>query len=92
MARALGLDDAGDAVRSKAEIVKAVHLSVSEKDPKILDGLFPMLDLPDNAYTHYALGAMKALCALPGFREYFDEKAAVSKGRLAERLTYIARG
>jgi hypothetical protein len=92
VARALGLDDSGDAIRSKAEIVKAVQMSVSEKDPKILAGLFPMLDLPDNAYTHYALGAMKPLSALPGFREYFDEKATASKGRLAERLAYITRG
>ena len=58
----------------------------------LLEPLLPLIDLPDNPYTVYAVGALRALNNISGFRSYFAEQAAASRGRLAERLSYISRG
>jgi len=50
------------------------------------------MTLPDNPYTLYALGALKALSSVPDFRSFFVETALKSPGRLGERLNYISRG
>jgi hypothetical protein len=81
----------GPFLRSKSEIEKIVTRSVNQGDPKILDPLIPLISLPDNPYTIYALGVMRALAASPQFRDYFNTMAAGSGGRLAERLAYICR-
>jgi hypothetical protein len=57
----------------------------------MLSRLFPLLSLPDNAYTLYAAGAMRTLSSVEVFRTYFTEQQAAATGRLAERLAYISR-
>ena len=79
-------------VRTKTEIENIIRASVSMNDPKILEELFPLMALPDNPYTLYALGAMKSLSAVPEFRTFFIDGAVRSSGRLGERLNYISRG
>ena len=83
---------AGQGIRTKAEIENIIRASVSVNNPEILEELFPLIALPDNPYTLYALGAMKSLNAVPDFRSFFAGEAHKSSGRLGERLNYISRG
>ena len=79
-------------IKTKREIESLITLSVNSGNPQILDSLLPLIGLPDNPYTVYAVGALRALTSVPVFRDYFSRKASVSSGRLAERLSYICRG
>jgi len=81
----------GQSLRTKREIEAVISQSVNSGDPRILDSLLPLIGLPDNPYTIYAVGAMRALTSVPAFRSYFTGQAASSSGRLAERLSYICR-
>jgi hypothetical protein len=92
LAGGLGLTGDGRAIRSKAEIEDTISRALSAGDPELLDSLLPLMDLPDNTYTLYAMGALKVLASTPEFRRYFQLQAAVAGGRLAERLAYINRG
>ena len=90
-----GKDISGDVhsdIRTRAEIEKTIRSSVSMNDPLVLEELYPLMALPENPYTLYALGAMKALAAVPAYRSFFIDGALKSPGRLGERLNYIARG
>ena len=78
-------------IRTKREIEAVISQSVNSGDPRLLDSLLPLIGLPDNPYTIYAVGAMRALTSVPAFRSYFTGQAASSAGRLAERLSYICR-
>jgi hypothetical protein len=69
-----------------------ISRAVNTGNPSLLEPLLPLIALPENPYTVYALGALKSLAALPLFWDYFDGLAAHSKGRLADRLVYICRG
>jgi hypothetical protein len=82
----------GAAIKTKKEIESAISLSVSAGNPALLDPLLPLIALPDNPYTVYAVGALRALTGARPFRDYFNGKAASASGRLAERLAYICRG
>jgi hypothetical protein len=82
----------GLSIKTKREIEAIISQSVNSANPNVLDSLLPLISLPDNPYTVYAVGAMRALTSVPIFREYFNKKAASSSGRLAERLSYICRG
>jgi hypothetical protein len=86
----LGLETG--AIRSKAEIEDVIRRSVASENPELLEDLFPLIDLPDNVYTLYALGALRAVSSAAGFREFFSSRAAGAKGRLAERFNFILRG
>jgi hypothetical protein len=88
----LGIAGADEAIRSRAEIEDGIRQSVSAENPRLLDDLLPLIALPDNVYTLYALGSFKALVSYPAFKEYFAEQASLAGGRLAERLTYISKG
>jgi len=79
-------------IRTRAEIENTIRSSVSVNNPAILEELYPLMTLPENPYTLYAMGALKSLAAVPDFRNFFVEGAAKSTGRLGERLSYIARG
>ena len=79
-------------IKTRAEIENIIRNSVSMNNPLILEELYPLMALPENPSTLYAMGALKSLSALPLFREFFIEGALKSQGRLAERLSYIARG
>ncbi|MDR0878225.1 MAG: hypothetical protein LBN21_09240 [Treponema sp.] len=93
LAEFLGLDPRdGKAIKSRAEIEGIITRAVSRLDPEILKPLMPLIALPDNTYTVYAVGALKALSLTPKFRDYFSALASESSGRLAERLAYICKG
>ncbi|MDR3020184.1 MAG: hypothetical protein LBU66_04700 [Treponema sp.] len=82
----------GLSIKTKREIEAIISMSVNSNNPQLLDPLMPLIGLPDNPYTVYAVGALRALSSAPGFRDYFTGQAEVSRGRLAERLSYICRG
>jgi hypothetical protein len=82
----------GLSLKSKSEIEALISRSVGMRNPEMLAELIPLISLPDNPYTIYAMGALRALAAVPQFREYFNALASGSAGRLAERLAYICRG
>jgi hypothetical protein len=82
----------GLSIKTKREIEAIITNSFSTKNPQILSALFPLISLPDNPYTIFAVGALRALAQVPLFRDFFNEQAASSKGRLGERLSYICRG
>jgi hypothetical protein len=102
IAEFVGLPPAdSQAVMSMYEIETVVVNAVNAKNPELLAALFPLTALPDNPYTLYAAGALRGLASDAQFRNYFDmqlasikarEKTDKSQTRLAERLTYIARG
>jgi hypothetical protein len=93
LASSAGLNaEDGASIRSKLEIEGCITHSVKSGNPKLLDPLIPLISLPENPYTLYAIGVLKSLAAVPVYREYFDTLAAGSKGRLADRLVYIIRG
>jgi len=81
----------GLSIKTKKEIEAIISQSVNSSNPQVLDSLLPLIGLPDNPYTVYAVSALKTLTGIPKFNEYFSGHAAVSKGRLAERLLYICR-
>jgi hypothetical protein len=82
----------GPALKTKTEIEDIISRSVKEGNPAILSGLNPLISLPDNPYTVYAVGALRALAPVPLYRDYFSGQAAAAGGRLAERFAYICRG
>jgi hypothetical protein len=82
----------GPSIKSKNEIEWLISQAVNTGNPLVLEQLMPLVSLPENPYTVYAIGALKSLSAVPLFRNYFDELAVQSKGRLADRLAYICRG
>ncbi|MCL2318480.1 MAG: hypothetical protein FWC45_00215 [Treponema sp.] len=96
MASHLGISSNGmdtkAGIRTKAEIEQIIRASVSQNKPEVLAELFPLISLPDNPYTLYALGAMKSLSAVPEYRSFFIDGALKSPGRLGERLNYVSRG
>ena len=93
LAASTGLDPQdGAALKSRIEIEELLSRAVSGNDPELLSGLLPLIALPDNSYTVYAVGALQALAAAPLFGDYIEALGKKSSGRLAERLRYICRG
>ncbi|MDR0503404.1 MAG: hypothetical protein LBH16_08805 [Treponema sp.] len=81
----------GLSLKTKKEIESVINQSVNKGNPQILESLFPLISLNDNPYTVYAVSALRALAAIQIYRDYFNVQASSSKGRLAERLSYICR-
>jgi len=81
----------GLSIKTKVEIESIISNSLNTGNPHLLDPLLPLIGLPDNPYTVYAVGALRALNSVPIYRDYFNAQASVSRGRLAERLSYICR-
>ena len=79
-------------IKTKTEIEAVISRSLNAGNPDILDSLLPLISLPDNPYTVFAVGALRSLNSVPDYRNYFIVQAALSSGRLAERLLYISRG
>ena len=92
----LGLSSNGKSIhsdiRTKVEIETTIRAAVSMNNPFILEELFPLMSLPENPYTLYAMGALKALSSAPEYRDFFIDEAHKSSGRLGDRLSYISRG
>ena len=73
----------------KAEVDSIVYKALVSREPSLLSRLLPLLDLPDNPFTMYALGAMKGIAEDATFASGI---AALGKGagkRVAERIAYI---
>ena len=85
-------EEDGAKIMCKSEIESIIAHAVNLGNPRLLEPLIPLFELAENPYTVYAIGALKSLSALPPFRDYFDNIAAGSKGRLADRFAYISRG
>jgi hypothetical protein len=81
----------GSSLKTKTEIETIISQSLNTGNPELLDSLFPLVSLPDNPYTIYAVNALRSLTAAQKYRDYLKGQAASSKGRLAERLLYICR-
>ena len=81
-----------NALRSKTEIENLAFMALEQENPQLLDPLLPLIDLPENPFTVYAIGVMKGLASMQIFNEYFSDLAAGSMGRMSERLLYICRG
>ncbi|MCL2229670.1 MAG: hypothetical protein FWC01_01095 [Treponema sp.] len=81
----------GVSLLTKREIESIISQSVNSNNPQILDSLLPLIGLPDNPYTVYAVGALRSLSNVPAFRDYFNRQASFARGRLAERLIFIGR-
>jgi hypothetical protein len=79
-------------IKTKREIEVIISQSVNSGNPQLLDPLIPLIGLPDNPYTIYAVGALRSLTSSPVFKDYFSKQVSGSSGRLAERLSYISRG
>ncbi|MDR2177387.1 MAG: hypothetical protein LBP20_05030 [Treponema sp.] len=93
IAQGVGLSpEFGKDLLSRLEIEERVTRSLTSEDPGVLKELCPLLALPDNPYTLYAAGALRALAPVEGYRDWFTEEASRASGRLAERLRYIAQG
>jgi hypothetical protein len=90
LAAHLGISPGSDLL-VRTEIEDIIRAAVAVNNPRILEELFPLMALPDNPYTIYALGAMQALASIPEFRNFFGERALQSHGRLAERLGFLFR-
>jgi len=83
--------DDGLSIKTKKEIGAIVNQSVNSGNPQLLNSLLPLIGLPDNPYTVYAVDSLRSLTNIPGFRDYFKQQTAAASGRLAERLSYICR-
>ncbi len=70
------------------EIESIATNSIVQGNPEVLRGLFPVLALPDNPSTLYALGVIKGLCDNAPVREWVRAEAKKADTRLAERLRY----
>jgi hypothetical protein len=82
----------GVSLKTKREIETIISQSVNAGNPQLLDSLLPLIGLPDNPYTVYAVGALRSLSSIPVFRDYFTKQVSGSSSRLSERLLYISRG
>jgi len=82
----------GTLIKTKSEIESVISTSIKSGSPELLAPLFPLISLPDNPYTMYAVSALRNLSSSAKYRDYFNEHSISSKGRLAERLAYICRG
>ena len=92
LAAAAGLSSKdGMFLLSRPEIDEIVSRALNQGDPLMLDQLKPLISLPDNSYTIYALNVLRSLAVVPVFRDYFLDTSNQSTGRLAERLAYISR-
>lgn len=93
LAREAGLKPGdGASLRTRAEIEAALSglaAGVGD-DAALLSELVPLLALPDNPYTLYALGGLRALCADGRIRAVVVSARSRSSGRAAERLRYAA--
>jgi len=82
----------GAFLKTKLEIESIIYMSVNSGNPAVLDSLLPLISLPDNPYTVYAVSSLRSLTGVPKYKDYFFAQAASAGGRLAERLSYICSG
>ena len=92
IAESIGLKKSdGKAIRSRMEIEAAARIAGAERNPQVLDSIVPVLSLPDNPYTLYALGVLRGLAEDETIRKWLSARADVEVGRTRERLRYASR-
>lgn len=92
IAESIGLKKSdGKAIRSRMEIEAAARIAGAERNPQILDSIVPVLSLPDNPYTLYALGVLRGLAEDETIRKWLSARADAEVGRTRERLRYASR-
>ncbi|MFA6505739.1 MAG: hypothetical protein WCT14_06565 [Treponemataceae bacterium] len=74
----------------RAEIEASAREVAASLDAKKLETLYPILTLPENPYTLYALGVLKGLAANDTLKTALAEAGKSKGGRLGERLRYAA--
>lgn len=79
-------------IKTRLEIEQIIETVVATNTGDGLKELLPLLALPDNPYTLYALGACRGLATQENFARYFQGEMKKSSGRLHERLRYILGG
>lgn len=90
LAKAAGLRaQDGPALRTKAEIETLLRRALGANQADSLGDLYPLLSLPDNPYTFFALGVMGSVAQEKPFKDYFTASLSTATGRLAERLRYV---
>lgn len=91
LAESYGLrSDAGSTLLVRAEMDGLAALVEQSGDYRALSRLLPLLALPDNPLTMYAIGLLKQLGGSGGCREWLAQTARAHGGRVAERLSYAA--
>lgn len=91
IAESVGLKKAdGRILLTRSEIESLVREAAATRNPNILERVFPLLGLPDNPYTLYALGSLRGLSADVSFRSALASAASSRSGRAAERLRYAS--
>jgi hypothetical protein len=73
------------------EVDSCVRQSLGAGDPGLIDPCLATLELPDNPYSLYALGALKALSSDYAYQRRFTLRSAEEKKspRLKERLAFL---
>jgi hypothetical protein len=90
LAKAVGLKaQDGPALRTKAEIEALLQRALGSNQAEALGDLYPLLSLPDNPYTFFALAAMGSVAQEGPFKPYFTASLKNATGRLAERLRFV---
>ncbi|WP_041396153.1 hypothetical protein [Gracilinema caldarium] len=93
LAQAVGLTKKdAPALRTRMEIETLITTTIQTGRIEGLKDLFPLLALPDNPYTLYALGACRGLAENKDIVTFFEQEQKRASGRLAERLRYISGG
>lgn len=92
IAESIGLKKSdGKSIRSRMEIEAAARIAGAERNPQVLDSIVPVLSLPDNPYTLYALGVLRGLAEDGTIRKWLSARADAEVGRTRERLRYASR-
>lgn len=93
LAQLTGLSNKDNAaIKTRLEIESIIETAVASGSGEELNKLLPLLALPDNPYTLFALGACRGLATQENFARYFQDEMKKSSGRLHERLRYILGG
>uniref|UniRef100_A0A7C3E8H5 Uncharacterized protein n=1 Tax=Gracilinema caldarium TaxID=215591 RepID=A0A7C3E8H5_9SPIR len=80
------------ALRTRMEIEALITAAAQTGNSESLKDLLPLLALPDNPYTLYALGACRGVASDTAFGAFFERETKKASGRLAERLRYVQGG
>lgn len=90
LAKAVGLKTQdGSALRTKAEIETLLRRALGTNQADVLLDLYPLLSLPDNPYTFFALASLGSVAQEGVFKPYLTASLRTATGRLAERLRFV---
>ena len=76
-------------IRTQLEIENIIQLSLEDNNPLLLLDLFPLISLPDNPYTLFAVEALSNVSYIPEFEAFFSAQSGSFSGLLGARLEFI---